>query len=82
MLMDSGWILGLLDTYHDELAALSQRVRERYWRMCARGDGKHGRPTGTVLHENACRPLDPERFEPDLETRRRQQPPIRTGTSS
>ena len=120
MLIDSGWILGLLDTYHDELAALSQRVRERYWRMCARGDGavfsdfegevlycllrelrpetffeispdcgystiyayeaiamngagkhyafeiapsKHGRPTASVLQENACRPLDAERFE-------------------
>jgi predicted O-methyltransferase YrrM len=120
MLIDSGWILALLDTYHDELAALSRRVRERYWRMCARGDGavfsdfegevlycllrelrpetffeispdcgystlyayeaiaangsgkhyafeiaptKHGRPTEVALQENACRPLDPERFQ-------------------
>lgn len=120
MLIDAAWILRLLDTYHDELAELSQRVRERYWQMCARGDGavfsdfegevlycllrelrpetffeispdcgystiyayeaiarngsgkhyafeiatsKHGRPTGAVLQENACRPLDPDRFE-------------------
>jgi predicted O-methyltransferase YrrM len=120
MLIDSGGILGLLETYHDELAELSHRVRERYWQMCARGDGavfsdsegevlycllrelkpetfyeispdcgystlyayeaiarngsgkhyafeiaeeKHGRPTGAALQENACRPLDPDRFE-------------------
>jgi predicted O-methyltransferase YrrM len=120
MLIDADRILGLLDTYHDELAALAQRVRERYWLMCARGDGavfsdfegevlycllrdlkpatffeispdcgystlyayeamaangvgkhyafeiapvKHGRPTGVAIQQNACRPLDPDRFE-------------------
>lgn len=120
MQIGGGWVVGLLNAYHDELVELSERVRERYWLMCRRGDGavfsdfegevlycllrelkpatffeispdcgystlyayeaiaangvgkhyafeiapvKHGRPTGTVLQENACRPLDPDRFE-------------------
>lgn len=39
MAIDGTWILGLFDRYHDELVALTPKVRERYWAMCERGNG-------------------------------------------
>jgi predicted O-methyltransferase YrrM len=62
MVIDGEWILGLLDSYHEELTDLSLRVRKQYWHMRGRGHGATFSDFEGEVMYCLLRELEPETF--------------------